>query len=69
MISALLTVIYMFQVVIKVWFYPTTTACENAKEAGLRMAIPMVVLAVSLLVSGLYGGQIMSMLSKLLMGV
>ena len=69
MISALLTVIYMFQVVIKVWFYPTTTACEKAKEAGLRMAIPMVVLAVSLLVSGLYGGQIMSMLSKLLMGV
>lgn len=66
MFSAFLTMIYMFQPVIRAWFYPDCDAGSNAKDPGPAMMVPMVLLAVSLLVSGLYSGQIMDMISKLL---
>ena len=62
LISALLTAMYMFTVCTRAWFpgkTDNTEAIAGAKETGIRMLIPMVILAVALLVTGLFAGQIM----------
>ena len=57
LISALLTAIYMFQVVIKAWF-PTEgirlPSEQDAHEAGGFMTVPMLILAALCLLMGLF---------------
>ena len=61
LISALLTAMYMFTVCTRAWFpgkTDNTEAIAGVKETGIRMLIPMVILAVALLVTGIFAGQI-----------
>lgn len=66
MISAFLTLIYMFQAVVRAWFYPSCQANAQATEAGPAMTVPMVLLSVAILATGLFAGDIMGWLSSLL---
>ena len=57
LISALLTAIYMFQVVVKAWFPTDGTVLptkESAHEAGPFMIVPMLILAALCLLMGLF---------------
>ena len=63
LISALLTAIYMFQVVIKAWF-PTEgirlPSEQDAHEAGGFMTVPMLILAALCLLMGLFPDVLLS---------
>ena len=63
LISALLTAIYMFQVVIKAWFPTEGTLLpteQDAHEAGGFMTVPMLILAALCLLMGLFPDVLLS---------
>ena len=62
LIAALLTAIYMFTVVCKVWFPNKDDALDgNAiKEVNLKMTIPMVLLSISILMTGIFANGILN---------
>lgn len=67
LISALLTAIYMFQVVVKAWFPTEGTALptkESAHEAGPFMIVPMLILAALCLLMGLFPEVLLDVIGK-----
>ena len=64
---ALLTAVYMFQVVLKAWF-PRTDAPAipegSAHEAGWMMTVPTAVLAAACLVMGLFPQWLLDVIGK-----
>ena len=67
LVSALLTAVYMFQVVLKAWF-PRTEAPAipegSAHEAGWMMTVPTAVLAAACLVMGLFPRWLLDVIGK-----
>ena len=67
LVSALLTAVYMFQVVMKAWF-PRTDAPAipegSAHEAGWMMTVPTAVLAAACLVMGLFPQWLLDVIGK-----
>ncbi len=67
LVSALLTAVYMFQVVLKAWF-PRTDAPAipegSAHEAGWMMTVPTAVLAAACLVMGLFPQWLLDVIGK-----
>ena len=67
LISALLTAVYMFQVVLKAWF-PRTDAPAipegSAHEAGWMMTVPTAILAAACLVMGLFPQWLLDVIGK-----
>jgi NADH-quinone oxidoreductase subunit L len=55
MTTAFLTALYMGRVVLKAFFGAPSEAAQHAHEGGLSMTLPLVVLAVPALLSGLLG--------------
>lgn len=70
LISALLTAIYMFQVVVKAWF-PRSDAPAipdaSAHEASWQMTVPMVILAVACLLLGLLPQWLLDLIREAVM--
>ena len=67
LLSALLTAIYMFQIVIKAWFPIEGTALpapESAHEAGGFMLVPMLILAALCLLMGLFPEVLLDVIGK-----
>ena len=67
LISALLTAIYMFQVVAKAWFPAEGTELptpESAHEAGPFMIVPMLILAALCLLMGLFPEVLLDVIGK-----
>ena len=67
LISALLTAIYMFQVVVKAWFPTEGTVLptkESAHEAGPFMIVPMLILAALCLLMGLFPEVLLDVIGK-----
>ena len=67
LISALLTAIYMFQVVVKAWFPTEGTVLptkESAHEAGAFMIVPMLILAALCLLMGLFPEVLLDVIGK-----
>ena len=67
LISALLTAIYMFQVVVKAWFPAQGTELptpESAHEAGPFMIVPMLILAALCLLMGLFPEVLLDVIGK-----
>ena len=67
LISALLTAIYMFQVVVKAWFPTEGTVLptpESAHEAGGCMTVPMLILAALCLLMGLFPDVLLNVIGK-----
>ena len=64
---ALLTAVYMFQVVLKAWF-PRTEAPAipegSAHEAGWMMTVPTAILAAACLVMGLFPQWLLDVIGK-----
>lgn len=61
LISALLTAIYMLTVVRRAFFPDREVelrTLDHVKDAGLLMLIPMIILAVGILLTGLFGGAV-----------
>ena len=70
LISALLTAIYMFQVVVKAWFPAQGTELptpESAHEAGPFMIVPMLILAALCLLMGLFPEVLLDVIGKAVM--
>ncbi|MBQ6549849.1 MAG: proton-conducting membrane transporter [Lachnospiraceae bacterium] len=70
--SALLTAIYMFTTVRRMYFPEQgaeDTALSEVHEAGWMMWVPMAILAVSTLVTGLFGGKIIDALDGIISGL
>ena len=70
LISALLTAIYMFQVVVKAWFPAEGTELptpESAHEAGPFMIVPMLILAALCLLMGLFPEVLLDVIGKAVM--
>jgi NADH:ubiquinone oxidoreductase subunit 4 (subunit M) len=69
-ISALLTAIYMFQVVIKAWFpardVPAIEA-GSAHEAGPMMTVPILILAALCILMGLFPNGLLSIIREAVM--
>ena len=67
LVSALLTAVYMFQVVLKAWF-PRTEAPAipegSAHEAGWMMTVPTAILAAACLVMGLFPQWLLDVIGK-----
>ena len=67
LVSALLTAVYMFQVVLKAWF-PRTDAPAipegSAHEAGWMMTVPTAILAAACLVMGLFPQWLLDVIGK-----
>ena len=67
LVSALLTAVYMFQVVLKAWF-PRTDAPAipegSAHEAGWMMTVPTAILASACLVMGLFPQWLLDVIGK-----
>ena len=70
LLSALMTAIYMFQVVIKAWF-PDRTApaieAGSAHEAGPLMTVPILILAALCLLMGLFPNGLLSIIREAVM--
>ena len=70
LISALLTAIYMFQVVIKAWF-PAKDApaieAGSAHEAGPMMTVPILILAALCVLMGLFPNGLLSIIREAVM--
>ena len=70
LVSALLTAIYMFQVAVKAWF-PHRGALPipagTAKESGLLMTVPMVILAAACLLLGLFPQWLLDIIREAVM--
>ena len=67
LISALLTAIYMFQVVVKAWFPTEGTVLptkESAHEAGPFMIVPMLILEAQCLLMGLFPEVLLDVIGK-----
>ena len=67
LVSALLTAIYMFQVVIKAYFPRRTAippAADSVREAGWQMTVPMVILAAAGLLLGLFPQWLLDVIGK-----
>ena len=67
LVSALLTAIYMFQVVIKAYFPRLTAippAADSVREAGWQMTVPMVILAAAGLLLGLFPQWLLDVIGK-----
>ena len=67
LLSALLTAIYMFQIVLRAWFprhglgvFPV----EQAHEARWEMTVPMVLLALLCLVMGLFPQPLLDLIRE-----
>jgi multicomponent Na+:H+ antiporter subunit D len=70
LISALLTAIYMFQVVIKAWFPAKDApaiAAGSAHEAGPMMTVPILILAALCLLMGLFPNGLLSIIREAVM--
>ena len=70
LVSALLTAIYMFQVAVKAWFPHREARLipeGTAKEAGLLMTVPMVLLAVACLLLGLFPQGLLNLIREAVM--
>ena len=67
LVSALLTAVYMFQVVLKAWF-PRTEAPAipegSAHEAGWMMTVPTAILAAACLLMGLFPQWLLDVIGK-----
>ena len=67
LVSALLTAVYMFQVVLKAWF-PRTAAPAipkgSAHEAGWMMTVPTAILAAACLLMGLFPQWLLDVIGK-----
>lgn len=67
LVSALLTAIYMFQVVIKAYFPRRTAippAADSVREAGWQMTVPMVILAAAGLLLGLFPQWLLDVIGR-----
>ena len=67
LVSALLTAVYMFQVVLKAWFpgrTPPAIPEGSAHEAGWMMTVPTAVLAAACLVMGLFPQWLLDVIGK-----
>ena len=66
-LAALLTAVYMFQVVLKAWF-PRTDAPAipkgSAHEAGWMMTVPTAILAAACLLMGLFPQWLLDVIGK-----
>ena len=66
-LAALLTAVYMFQVVLKAWF-PRTEAPAipegSAHEAGWMMTVPTAILAAACLLMGLFPQWLLDVIGK-----
>ena len=72
LVSALLTAIYMFTTVRRMYFPEKDVdeaALAKVHEAGPLMWVPMVLLAAAVLVTGLFGGQIMAAVDRIVSGL
>ena len=68
-ISALLTAVYMFSIVIKAYFpRKDKDLCEGVKEAKPAMTVPMLIISVCSVVMGLYAGQLYDLIAKVVLG-
>ena len=70
--SALLTAIYMFTTVRRMYFpekREEDAALSEVHEAGWMMWVPMALLAAAVLVTGLLGGKIMSAVDGIISGL
>ena len=67
LVSALLTAVYMFQVVLKAWF-PRTEAPAipegSTHEAGWMMTVPTAILAAACLLMGLFPQWLLDVIGK-----
>lgn len=69
LLSALLTAVYMFQVVIPVWFPRRGTVLpENARESSPLMWVPMVVLTIVCILMGLFPQPLLDVIGKAVIG-
>ena len=67
LVSALLTAVYMFQVVLKAWFPRTEVPAipeGSAHEAGWMMTVPTAILAAACLVMGLFPQWLLDVIGK-----
>ena len=70
LISALLTAIYMFQVVIKAWFPAKDApaiAMDSAHEAGPMMTVPILILAALCILMGLFPQTLLDIIREAVM--
>ncbi len=68
-ISALLTAIYMFSIVIKAYFpRKNKDQCQGVKEAGALMTVPMVLISLCSIVMGLFAGDLFELIAKVVLG-
>ena len=65
LVSALLTAVYMFQIVIRAWFPRRDLPLpENAHEAGPLMVVPMVLLAAMCVLGGIAPGWLLGIIGQ-----
>ncbi len=71
-LSALLTAVYMFTTVRRMYFpgaREDDTALQKVHEAGALMWVPMVLLAAACLLTGLFSGRILELIGKAVSGL